>query len=357
MIHGVEEPFEALRSLGIEPEAIERAERRGQPEEAIFHSVVLPAMAERTVSAADIEAQGGLPTADVLTMFESFGLPPPEPDQPAFTPQEAEVFVKLKRLEEIWPPDVALQAARVYGRLLARIAQTELQLFRVYVAPRLLAEGRERVAALHMLRDALESLIPLSDPLLVGVHRRWVEYELAQEAVTAVEADSGDGGLPGAVDVTFLFCDLKDFTAFADSEGDIAAVMAIDRFGDTVIRERGAEFRFMKALGDGFMLAYGDAGPAVGAGARIIEAMQVPHLPRVHASVHRGVAILREGDYFGSAVNLAARLLNAAGRDELMATDAVVESCGEEFRWEPRGKRRIRGVSEPVAVHRLAGYS
>jgi class 3 adenylate cyclase len=47
----------------------------------------------------------------------------------------------------------------------------------------------------------------------------------------------------------------------------------------------------------------------------------------VHASVHVGTAIARDGDYFGGAVNLTARLLGAAGRDELVATRPVVEAA------------------------------
>jgi adenylate cyclase len=323
---------------------------------AIFDSVLLPGIAERTVSAADIEEESGCPARHVLTMVESWGLPVPDPDQPAFTPDEARVLVELWRLEEVWPQDVAVQAGRVYGRLLARIAQTELQLFRVYVVPRLRADGRDPAATVDAVREAFEALLPLADPLLTGVHRRWVEHELAQEAVIAVESE-GEGSLPGAVEVAFLFCDLKDFTAFADEQGDTAAVMAIERFAETVTRERGTEFRFMKALGDGFMLAYSDACDAVRAGSRIITAMKAPRLPGVHASAHRGVAILREGDYFGGSVNLAARLLNAAERDELIATAPVVEACGEEFDWESIGKRRIRGVAEMCDVYRLDGYS
>jgi adenylate cyclase len=319
-------------------------------ERVVFESVLLQGVAERTVSARDIEERGGLPAAEVLDMVQAYGLPVPDPDQPEFTPEEADVFVRLKELEEIWPRDVAIQASRVYGRLLARIAQTELQLFRVYVVPRLRAEGRDDDETLQAVRDAFESLLPLADPLLIGVHRRWLEHELAQEAVVSAEAV---GTFPGAVDVTFLFCDLKDFTAFADSEGDTAAVLAIDHFADSVTRDRGSEFRFMKALGDGFMLAYGDTCAAVRAGARIMADMRVPRMPRVHASVHRGVAIVREGDYFGGSVNLAARLLNAAEGDELVATRSVVDSCDDEFEWEAIGQRRVRGVADLVDVYRL----
>jgi adenylate cyclase len=319
-------------------------------ERAVFDSVLMREASERTVSARDIHARGGLSVAEIRVMIEAFGLPVPDPEQPAFTPTEAEVFMRLKELEDIWPPDVAVQAGRVYGRLLARIAQTELQLFRVFVVPRLRAEGRDPDETLRAARDAFEALLPLADPLIVGVHRRWLEHELAQEAAVTAEVD---GQLPGAVDVTFLFCDLKDFTAFADAEGDTAAVTAIDRFADNVTRNRGPNFRFTKALGDGFMLAYSDPCAAVTAGALIIRSMHLPRMPRVHASVHRGVAIVREGDYFGASVNLAARLVNAAGRDELIATPSVVDSCGDRFSWEPAGKKRVRGVAELVETHRL----
>lgn len=164
----------------------------------------------------------------------------------------------------------------------------------------------------------------------------------------------GDGteALAGAIDVSLLFCDLKDFTAFADREGDFAAVRLIDDFATVVTRERGPDARMTTLLGDGFMCSYPTPQPAVQAGLRIIDAMRAPDRPGVHASVHRGLAIPHEGDYFGTAVNLTARLLGEAERDQLVATRPVVESC-DELSWEPLGTFRFRGVSEDVDVFRL----
>jgi adenylate cyclase len=320
----------------------------------LFKSVLMPASGERTVSAAQIEAAGGPPVEKLMRMMEAYGLPQPDPDAPAFSPQEAHMFHRVEELEDIWPFELGLQSGRVYGRLLARIAQTELQLFRVFVEPRLRAEAPDRESGLRAVRDAFAELLPLGEQMILGVHRRWLEHELAQFAIAEAETDLGADALPGTVVVAFLFCDLKDFTAYADTEGDEAAVAAIDTFAATVVRERGTEFRFTKALGDGFMLSYGDAEPAVAAGARIIDAMRSDDLPGVHASVHYGKAIAREGDYFGSSVNLAARLLNAAERDELVATRQTVDACPPERNWEPRGNRRVRGFAEPVELYRLA---
>ncbi len=83
--------------------------------------------------------------------------------------------------------------------------------------------------------------------------------------------------------------------------------------------------------------------------------MRGRELPGVHASVHRGIAVVREGDYFGGTVNLAARLLAVARREELVATAPVVKACGDSFEWEPLGERLIRGVEQPVEVFLLRG--
>ena len=363
MMRGVQEPgfasdreklAETLRALGIADDAIERALEHDDPVASVFEAVLTPEIAQRTVSPAEIAARGGLGVDEIGEMTAAFGLAVPEPDQPAFSEEEAWVLTELGRLAETWPPDLTIQVSRVYGRLLARIAQTEVRLFRAHVEPRIRAEHEEPEAALAAIRSAFERLLPLADPLITGVHRRWLEHELAQAAIR--DAESGfELRLPGTVDVALLFCDLKDFTAFADREGDAAAVGAIDRFNTTVIRERGHASRFTKSLGDGAMLVYGDAVEAVAAGARIIRAIRADGMPRVHASVHRGPAVVREGDYFGGAVNLAARLLALAGRDELLATRPVVDSCGVRFAWDRAGAVSLRGVAGLVEVFRLQG--
>jgi hypothetical protein len=51
------------------------------------------------------------------------------------------------------------------------------------------------------------------------------------------------------------------------------------------------------------MLVYPGPGPVVAAGVRIIDGMRAPDRPGVHASVHHGHAIPREGDYFGSVID------------------------------------------------------
>jgi adenylate cyclase len=339
---------DVLRDLGVPEEAIDG----GDPLRGFFESLPLRGAVDRTVTPAEMEAAGGMPVTQTRELMEALGLPSPEADEPAFTPAEAEAFNELWRQQDIWPFEQGIQIARLYGRLLARIAQASVQQWFTVADPRLrVAEPDERRRTVATVQS-FQRLLPVADALLVGVHRRWVEREAAQMAVRTAERGQGDELLSGVAEVSILFCDLKDFTAFADRMGDGAAVGIIDQFASTVMRERGESAGLTKLLGDGFMLVYPEPAPAVHAATRIMDAMGSPEHPGVHASIHHGRAVPREGDYFGTAVNLAARLLALAERDELLATEPVAQQC-RELEWEHCGSERVRGVSNQVEVFRL----
>ncbi|MGZ6669211.1 MAG: adenylate/guanylate cyclase domain-containing protein [Solirubrobacteraceae bacterium] len=204
------------------------------------------------------------------------------------------------------------------------------------------------------VREAFARLLALSEPVLLGALRRWIEHEIAQAIAIEAEVASGGASLPGAVTVAFLFGDLTGFTAFADAEGDAAAAEVADSFARIVAEQRG-EFLLMKSLGDGAMLVYPEGIAAVSAAARIIEQTRQLRSPLpVHAGAHVGAAIARDGDYDGSSVNLAARLLGVAQPDQLIATREVVDRTADSYNWEPLGSRESRGIGQPVDVFCLS---
>jgi class 3 adenylate cyclase len=64
-----------------------------------------------------------------------------------------------------------------------------------------------------------------------------------------------------------------------------------------------------------------------------------------------GPVLARVGDYFGSTVNLAARLVDQAVPGEILVTRELAEQSGHTL--EPAGRRMLKGFSEPVAVYSL----
>jgi adenylate cyclase len=340
-----------LLRLGVPADSIRRAAEHGRLDAAIFDEVLDPEREHRTVSAREIEAAGGLTVAEIQELMRAFGLPAPAAEDPSLTPEEARVLTELGRLSELWPPEVRAEVARVYGRALTRIAQTEVHLFRSRVEPWLREITASPLDALAAVRQALGWLLPLTDPMLVGVHRRKLEHELTQAAVWEVESEA-EGLVPGSREVSLLFCDLAGFTAYADAHGDAAALEAIERFAETVDEHRGAHGSFVKRLGDGYMLAYPGPREAVAAMLRIAAAMRDVEGVGIHAGIHHGVAVFRDGDYFGRAVNLAARLLGAADAGEALATEHVATAT-PDYAWQHRGPQPLRGFAQPLEIYGL----
>jgi adenylate cyclase len=157
---------------------------------------------------------------------------------------------------------------------------------------------------------------------------------------------------------TFLFADLAGFTALTEAHGDEdAADLAADFFGcvRTLLPEYGAQE--VKTIGDAVMVRCERPDSAIELGLRIVDEFgKRSHFPTVRIGMHTGPAIERAGDWFGTAVNIAARVSAIAGGDEVLVSGATRKAVGElegiEFR--RHGQRRFRHVNQPVDVYRAA---
>lgn len=129
-------------------------------------------------------------------------------------------------------------------------------------------------------------------------------------------------GAPVAVDHTFGFVDVSGFTSYCELEGEHAAIEMLTGFRmltRAVAVRRGV--RVAKWLGDGVMLVAADQGPVVATVGELVARCGAMALP-THAGLARGPVLLFEGDdYIGRAVNLAARLCDAADRGEILSSN------------------------------------
>src|ERR1700694_3171322 len=75
--------------------------------------------------------------------------------------------------------------------------------------------------------------------------------------------------------------------------------------------------------GDGFAAAFARAGEAIACAIEVQAAVLAMDLPRVRMGIHTGEAVERDGDYFGPAVNRAARLMAVAHGGQVVVSGAV----------------------------------
>lgn len=157
---------------------------------------------------------------------------------------------------------------------------------------------------------------------------------------------------------TFLFADLAGFTALTEAHGDEAAADVADAFVQGMRELLAAhEAREVKTMGDAVMVHVTDAHRAVCLAERAIGDLGVRHgALGVRVGMHTGPAVRRHDDWFGTTVNVAARVAALAEPDEVLLTDAALRAA-HPLPAAPLlralGPRALRNIAEPVVLHAL----
>jgi class 3 adenylate cyclase len=161
--------------------------------------------------------------------------------------------------------------------------------------------------------------------------------------------------------VTVLFADVSDSTKLYESEGDTAAMQAIaccvDRLRQSVESSGG---RVVKTIGDEVMAVFPTPDAAAVAAGRMQHAIDA--LPLVGATrlgvrigFHYGPVIQSGSDFFGDTVNLAARLVEQAGRSQIITSHETSDRLGPVFRSfkRPLYAIHVKGKVEEVKLCEL----
>ncbi|OBI24672.1 adenylate/guanylate cyclase domain-containing protein [Mycobacterium sp. E2238] len=148
--------------------------------------------------------------------------------------------------------------------------------------------------------------------------------------------------------VTFLFTDIEGSTRRweADADGMRVALAAHDMVLRTAIEAHGGWL--FKHTGDGVCAAFASPRSAVDAAVAAQRDLELP----VRMGLATGEAELREGDYFGTVLNRAARVMAAGHGGQILLADSTAGLLsGVDL--VNLGSRRLRDVPMPVGVFQV----
>jgi class 3 adenylate cyclase len=162
----------------------------------------------------------------------------------------------------------------------------------------------------------------------------------------------------GNVSLAILFADVSGSTRLYETLGDKEALARIERclsVLSALTRQHNGEI--IKTIGDEIMCAFPDAGSAFRA-ARAMQtemAMQLisGKLPlHIHIGMHYGPAIRDEGDVFGDAVNITARLTKIAKAGQIITSQQTADTLPAELRADMRklGNATLKGKREEIDI-------
>ena len=155
---------------------------------------------------------------------------------------------------------------------------------------------------------------------------------------------------------TVAFADLAGFTALTEAHGDRDAVGIVETFEQMTRQALAGQTRLVKLIGDAVMLAGPNATDVV----RVLldlarETDAMPNFPLLSAGAHEGSVVERDGDLFGTTVNIASRLASLADPGQVLVSRTIANRASADGIAVVRdvGVRSLRNVSTPVRVFEL----
>jgi adenylate cyclase len=295
------------------------------------------------------ELAGATPE-NALRFNRAAGFADPGPDARIFSDEDVELFGLLQGAAAFFGEDLLLQFVRVVGHAMSRVADAAISAFAINinqqdhqtaVSPEELARSNE--AAIGLLPSAVRAM----DVLL----RRHMERLSRNEVLTGDKWEGVD-----ALDRAVGFCDLVGYTALSGQMSTTELAKLLARFEGRVadlVNQLGGSI--IKLIGDEVMFIANDASTASEIALGLVEAFGSGDIPPVRVGVAAGRVLLREGDYYGSTVNLAARLVKLAPPGGVLAPSDFRELAATGVAFEDAGSPPLKGFEESVelvALHR-----
>lgn len=265
----------------------------------------------------------------------------------------AEAHEGLGRNEEL-----TVAGIRYFGENLRRIAESQIKWFRSSIEEPLLARGAAQPQFASETTATGGRLLPLARRAVDVGYRRHLDHYLLEDVIENIEVALDHAGLARAgskAPPAIAFVDLTGYTSLTEREGDVSAAEVADRFVDVVRRTTvAAGGSVVKFLGDGAMLLFDDAIGAVRGALDLIERIPSAGLPPAHIGINAGPVVFRDGDYYGRAVNVAARVADRASPGDVLATeDALPEIVPGNVSFELVERASLKGVSSPVTLYQV----
>lgn len=340
---GDETTVRALVDLGLDEAAARAAVDEDRVALVLAHRVVGD---EPRYTIDEVSERSGVPVALLRRIRVATGLPLPE----LLGRADLRWARLLARLLEVLPAAAVASSARARGTALATAARADLGVVRDQLLLPMRQAGADDLTVAVTLAETARELDPVARELLQITYGLHLEHQLSSElSATLTRVDVPE------VTLAVGFVDVVGWTSLSSRVDPQGLEEVLDAFEGRIIEVTAprTEVSVVKFLGDAAMLVAAD--PLTLAEAMLELTTEVPALEDVplRGGMAAGPTLIREGDVFGSPVNLAARLTDLARPWRLLADEQLsdrLETGG--YRIRRLRPVRIRGVGtrRPIGV-------
>jgi adenylate cyclase len=291
-----------LRAFAVPQEQIDQSQRDGT---LVLLAIERLALGQDLLYDVDAACSAtGLPEEELRHIWRSLGFPEPQPGEKIFSDVDLGNLAGVAELMHsgVVSPEVTYGMTRVIGSSMARVASALIDAVSARAEEVLGSTAEDEVAdVLEPIASEAGGFLPMFPHVLEQVWRRHLQAA-ARRRLLRGDTEDGAGLVVG-------FADLVGFTALAQQVTDEELAEVVDQFErlayDVVIAGGG---RVVKMIGDEVMFLVEDPVMAAEIALGLADASRdAAGLGDVRVGMAMGPVLEREGDAYGTTVNLASR--------------------------------------------------
>jgi class 3 adenylate cyclase len=333
-----------LGELGFTVEEMAEAEQRGR----LFGLAgdILQWSGRPIYTMATAAEQLGVSPEEVARVWGLLGLTVAGPDVPALSQADVDALATWVALNTVVGEDGAHGILRVLGAAMARLAEAESTMIRAGMPDIQMDHTHDELATAQAYR-AIAEFIPRIGALIDVVHRHHLTG--ARTHFEGVLRDTSASVMCG-----IGFADLSGFTALTQALTPAQLSDLLNEFAGTVADVVHADGgRVVKFIGDEVMWVSASPEQLAKAAVDLVDHPRAREEGlQVRAGIAYGTVLAINGDYFGSPVNLAARLVASAAPGQILASSELHDQLPG---WPATayGPLTLKGFDAPVPVFEL----
>ena len=148
--------------------------------------------------------------------------------------------------------------------------------------------------------------------------------------------------------VAIMMADLSGYSALTERHGAVAAANLIDRYMSIAEKSLVGDCKVHQQTGDEIMFV-SDSSDVILATARRLatKTANEEYFLQVHGGLHFGKVLKRGGNYFGSTVNMVARIARKAAAGTFYGSDEFVNSVRDKAHctFKSRGRTSLKTLA------------
>ncbi len=155
---------------------------------------------------------------------------------------------------------------------------------------------------------------------------------------------------------TFCFVDLAGFSALTEVHGDTTGADLVERFTQMARDVLVGNGELVATVGDAIFLVFEEASACLS----FLEWLwrrteEERNFPALRAGVHQGEAVRRGHDFYGTAVNIAARVAAQARGGQVLGTQAIATAAGKlNLRVRSLGVVALKNLRTPLELFAIS---